>query len=385
MQAWFSAQFQPAALTAQETEHKRRLLFTILWMQLGMTALIGVIDVVAGTSTRGIVLVLAAAAAVPGLLLNRRGHYVLAAGLSTLIVLVIIDVILYTAGGIRDRIIVAVPIFVMLGPLLFSRDSLPYFGLAAIGSVIGLGWIQMTREPPPIAARTLEDVVVICLMTVGAGLIVWLAIGGLEDNLRRARGSEIELKEAYDHTLEGWSKALGYRDFETGGHAHRVVKLCMRLAREWSFTADGLAHIYRGALLHDIGKMAVPDHILLKSGPLSASEWKVMKQHPVVARELLAKIPYLRPALSIPVYHHERWDGKGYPRGSRGSRIPLEARIFAVADQYDALTSDRPYRRAWPRRKALDYIRENSGRRFDPQVCDTFIRLWEAGVFGEAA
>lgn len=385
MRAWFKAQFGPVAMTAQELAQKRRLLFGILWMQLGMTALIGIVDLTIGTWSRGLLLMVAAAAAVPCILLNRRGHYILAAGLATAVVLAVIDVILYMAGGIHDRVIAAFPIFVMLAALLFSRRSLPYVAIAAIGSVIGLGLMEMSRQPPAVAAQTLEDTAVICLMTIGAGLIVSVALGGLEENLRRAHDTEIELRKAYDRTLEGWSTALGYRDFETQGHAQRVVKLCMRLAKEWAFSQDRLAHIYRGALLHDIGKMAIPDQILRKSGPLSSSEWKVMKQHPVVAGEMLGKIPYLRPALSIPVYHHERWDGKGYPRGARGSRIPLEARIFAVVDQYDALTSNRPYRRAWPRRKALEYIRENAGRKFDPQVCEAFIGLWEAGVFGEAA
>lgn len=385
MRAWLSAQLQPTALSAPETDRRRRLLFTILWMQLAMTALIGLVDVLIGTWSRGVVLLLAAAAAVPAILLNRRGHYLSAAGLTTLIVLTIIDVLLYMGSGINDRIIVGIPIFVMLGPLLFSRSSLPYFGTAAIASVLALAWIQMSHELAPSATKILQDAIVICLMTVGAGLIVWLAIGGLEENLMRARRSEIDLTDAYDRTLEGWSRALGYRDLKTGGHAQRVVRLCMRLAEEWAFTADALAHIYRGALLHDIGKMAIPDQILRKSGPLSASEWKVMKRHPVIAQEMLRGIPYLQPALGIPLYHHERWDGTGYPRGSKGLRIPLEARIFAVVDVYDALTSHRPYRRAWSKRAALQYIQKNAGRKFDPQVCETFVRLWQAGMFGHAA
>ena len=156
----------------------------------------------------------------------------------------------------------------------------------------------------------------------------------------------------------------------------------MRLAQEWGFGPQEMSHIRRGALLHDIGKMAIPDDILFKRGRLTVSEWKVMKQHPVVAERLLRQIPYLRPALNIPAFHHERWDGTGHPKGAKGKRIPIEARIFAVVDQYDGLTSDRPYREAWTRRKVLRFIQANAGRTFEPDVCATFVRLYEARVFG---
>jgi HD-GYP domain-containing protein (c-di-GMP phosphodiesterase class II) len=186
------------------------------------------------------------------------------------------------------------------------------------------------------------------------------------------------LMMAYDNTLEGWSRALDLRDRETEGHTQRVTELTVRLARALSYTTDELTHVRRGAILHDIGKMGIPDSILLKPGPLTEDEWAVMRRHPVLAHELLSPIPYLRPALDIPYCHHERWDGTGYPRGLRGDQIPLAARIFAVADVWDALRSDRPYRNAWSATQTRDYIRSLAGSHFDPNVVDLFERVYEA-------
>jgi len=165
------------------------------------------------------------------------------------------------------------------------------------------------------------------------------------------------------------------RDKETEGHTQRVTELTLKLARAMGLTNSDLVHIRRGALLHDIGKMGVPDGILFKEGPLTEEEWKIMRQHPRFAYEMLSPIEYLRPALDIPYCHHEKWDGSGYPRGLKGEEIPLAARLFAVVDVYDALTSDRPYRPAWPRQKTLEHIRQLSGSHFDPQVVETFMEL----------
>jgi putative nucleotidyltransferase with HDIG domain len=187
--------------------------------------------------------------------------------------------------------------------------------------------------------------------------------------------ANVDLTQAYDTTLEGWSRAMDLRDKETEGHTQRVTDLTARLARELGVRDADLVHMRRGALLHDIGKMGVPDGILLKPGPLTDAEWAVMQKHPVHAYELLLPIAYLRPALDIPYCHHEKWDGTGYPRGLKGEGIPLAARIFTVVDVWDALTSDRPYRPAWTRDLALDYIRQEAGKSFDPKVVEVFIRL----------
>ena len=191
------------------------------------------------------------------------------------------------------------------------------------------------------------------------------------------RRSNSDLGEAYDTTLEGWSRALELRDRETQGHTLRVAEITMMLARAAGITEDDLLHVRRGALLHDIGKMGIPDGILLKPGPLDEEEWAVMRKHTTYAHELLSPVQFLKPALDIPYCHHERWDGTGYPRGLKGEAIPLSARVFAVVDSWDALSHDRPYRPAWSSAQVRDYLREKSGSHFEPRLVDLFLAMDE--------
>jgi HD-GYP domain-containing protein (c-di-GMP phosphodiesterase class II) len=196
----------------------------------------------------------------------------------------------------------------------------------------------------------------------------------LFENLQR---SNQELMLAYDTTLEGWSKALELRDKETQGHTRRVTDLTIELARQMHIPEAQLTQIRRGVLVHDIGKMGVPDNILRKNGPLTEEEWVEMRRHPQYAFDLLHPIHYLRPALDIAYCHHEWWDGSGYPSGLKGHNIPLAARIFAVVDVWDALLSDRPYRTSWPRRKVIRYIQSLSGKQFDPEVVQVFLKMMQ--------
>jgi putative nucleotidyltransferase with HDIG domain len=186
--------------------------------------------------------------------------------------------------------------------------------------------------------------------------------------------SNFELAIAYDATIEGWSRALDLRDRETEGHTQRVTDMTLRLARNMGLSEQRLTLIKRGALLHDIGKMGIPDTILHKPEALSEAEQAIMRTHPQLAYDMLEPIAYLRDALNIPYCHHEKWDGTGYPRGLAGTQIPLEARLFAIVDVWDALTTDRPYRKSWPRKKALKYIRDEAGKYFDPQLVELFLQ-----------
>jgi HD-GYP domain-containing protein (c-di-GMP phosphodiesterase class II) len=192
-----------------------------------------------------------------------------------------------------------------------------------------------------------------------------------------------ELLHAHEATIAGWSKALELRDEETKGHSDRVKYLACHLAKLVGLPRENMSSFRRGVLLHDIGKMGIPDRILLKPGPLSDDEWVVMKTHPGLAYELLSTIPYLHDSLDVPYCHHERWDGSGYPRGLKGTEIPLAARIFSIVDVWDALISDRPYRRGWEPEKIRQYLIDNKSIMFDPELVDIYIDLIDKKLLGE--
>ena len=190
-----------------------------------------------------------------------------------------------------------------------------------------------------------------------------------------------DLSQTFEATIDGWSRALELRDFSTERHTERVVSMTMELGRKLGLAEPDLVRIKRGAQLHDIGKMGVPDSILLKPGPLDEAEWRVMRKHPVYAYELLRPIPKFNDILDIPYCHHEKWDGSGYPRRLRGSEIPLNARLFAVVDVWDALSSNRPYRTAWPQRQVLDYIQRQSNKHFEPDITNAFLDIVKGKTF----
>ncbi len=237
-----------------------------------------------------------------------------------------------------------------------------YNGQIKIGAMIIA--VKLPRE------INLEEIKLLSSITEMAGIAVHRI-----RLFEKLKASEAALVEAYDETIQGWAAALELRDQETEGHSERVTEMTLALAQQLDFSEEQLTHIYRGSLLHDIGKMGVSDTILLKPGPLDDREWEIMRRHPIYAYEVLVPIAYLKPALNIPYCHHEKYDGSGYPRGLKGKQIPLPARIFAVVDVYDALTSDRPYRKAWSRKEALEHIKKVSGTHFDPQVVELFLDL----------
>jgi len=193
-----------------------------------------------------------------------------------------------------------------------------------------------------------------------------------EQDLREAHE---RLQDAYKKTIEGWVRALDLRDKETEGHTQRVTELTVRVAQRLGFAEESLAALRQGALLHDMGKIAIPDDILLKPGPLNEAEWEKMRQHPIYAYEMLLPILHLQDALEIPYAHHERWDGSGYPRGLRKTEIPLSARLFAIVDVWDALLSDRPYRKSLQRKEVEQYLRDKAGILFDPDLVARFLKI----------
>ncbi|MBI5649162.1 MAG: GAF domain-containing protein [Chloroflexi bacterium] len=252
--------------------------------------------------------------------------------------------------------------------LLADEGFVSYYGapLIAKGQIKGvLGVFQRSRLEPN---REWLDF----FEALAGQAAIAMDSAELFEGLQRAKS---DLEMAYDTTLEGWSRALDLRDEETEGHTQRVTELTLRLAQKMGLSDPELVYIRRGALLHDIGKMGVPDQILLKPESLTDAEWTIMRKHPEYAYQLLAPIAYLRPALDIPYGHHEKWDGTGYPRGLKGEAIPLSARIFAIVDVWDALRSNRPYRAAWSEEKSRAYLREQSGKQFDPQIVAVFLAM----------
>jgi response regulator RpfG family c-di-GMP phosphodiesterase len=200
---------------------------------------------------------------------------------------------------------------------------------------------------------------------------------GLFESLQESNN---DLRNAYQQTLEGWVRMLDLRDKETEGHTQRVTILTERLARSMGVQGDALVQITRGALLHDVGKIAIPDSILLKPAGLTEQERELIRQHPIYACNMINPIEFLQPAIDIPYCHHERWDGTGYPRQLKGDEIPFAARIFAIVDVWDALTSNRPYRKALPVDEVKQRIQDDSGRHFDPQVVEAFMKMDDLSV-----
>lgn len=267
-------------------------------------------------------------------------------------------------------------LYLILFPVLSVGVARLGWVLGSVYTVFWLAWMSWSslHHYPPASYDVQQLPVRLLFMAITAGLTMRL-VARLELERGRVEEANRQLMLAYDKTLEGWARALEFHDSETEGHSQRVVEMTVRLARKMGLSEEELVHIRRGALLHDIGKIAIPAAILQKPGPLTEEEWRIMRQHPVYAYELLAPIAYLRPALDIPYCHHERWDGSGYPRGLKGEEIPLAARIFAVVDVWDALRFDRPYREAWPEELVRQYFREQAGIQFDPQVVAAFLDM----------
>lgn len=305
--------------------------------------------------------------------LNRKGQVVLAANLS-------ISFVILTGAGLSDvkymeylMVVFALPI----GISSFIIRPSSSFAFAAMTTVFYTVNSILTGYAWEYNLTAILALFALALMTWAAASLLDNTLAHNEKLVSDLKGSNSEIQSAYETTLEGWSRALEIRDRETQGHTKRVTDLTLRIAKQMGFNDEELTHIHRGVLLHDIGKLGIPDDILHKSGPLTEKEWGIMRLHPQIAYNLIHPIEYLRPALNIPRHHHEKWDGSGYPDGLKGEAIPLEARIFALVDVYDALSFDRPYRKAWEKEKVITYIKSESGKHFDPAVVEIFLNELE--------
>jgi len=277
----------------------------------------------------------------------------------------------YAGRAARERCIVFIPDLresdgFKRSKYMADEKFISYYGvpLIAKGEVIGVLEVfhRSSLEPDQEWLGFLEAIAGQAAIAIENGKLI-----------TELHSANLDIITAYDATIEGWARALDLRDRETEGHSRRVTELTVRIAHAMGMSEVEQGHIRRGALLHDIGKMGIPDNILLKPGKLNDEEWEIMRKHPVFAYELLSPIEYLRPALDIPYCHHEKMDGTGYPRGLKGEQIPLSARIFAVVDIFDALSSDRPYRPAWSREKVLAHLLSLAGSHLDTKVVELFL------------
>jgi HD domain-containing protein len=365
-------------LKAYERSQRSRTLGFIIWIALAAALILGTFDVQFKTWISVFALFGMALLCIPTLIINQRGNYILAAALLSFIVLVVITVNLYDGDGVRDPGLMAYPIFIMVGTLFFGKRAAPYFAGAAAASLAAIVLLEISGKMHPTVGPTkLSILIPMVTMLLAATSIVWVIIQNLEKYLNRAAQSEAELVKNYELTLEAWARVMEYRDRETEGHSRRLVELGTRLAVALGMSETEIVHLQRGALLHDIGKLAIPDEILLKPAALDQHEQKAMQKHPIYAKQMLAGIPFLEPSIPVAYSHHERWDGLGYPDGLKGENIPLAARLFAVVDTWDALGSERVYRPAWPPDQIAAYIKANAGVRFDPHIVQVFL-----GVIG---
>jgi hypothetical protein len=368
---WFLFSDQPAF----EWQLRERTLATVLWGIMLIGVILGLQNLYLHSWPAACLLFALSILCVLGLEINDRAHYFLVSVVTSIFILAVIFYILTKDGGIHSPSVLAYPLVITLGSLLLGKRAAPFIFLAGAGSLIVIGLFEMNGYLGTSFGTSINDLVTQIVLMGAEAFLVWITMDNIEVSLRHADESEHLLEESYHKTLEGWAKALEYRDRETEGHSRRVTSLSVQLASQLGLPESEITDLYRGALLHDIGKMAIPDAILFKPGPLNEVEWELMRMHPVYAKEMLEEIPYLRDAIAIVYYHHERWDGHGYPVGLQGEEIPLTSRIFTIVDHWEALSSDRPYRRALPKEEIVEYIRENSGIIYDPTISEVFLNM----------
>ncbi len=357
----------PQAAYAEKNQ-KARVLHFMLWALLILSLWIGVFNLSQGATAAGISLLLLGVSCFVGLYLNYLKYFKTAAFILCAQLLLTIAYILVDGAALHDPGIAAYPIFIVFAGYLFGKRGAFISTLLSVASVaaiyvLGEAGILRLAYPP-----TLERVALLSILFAAAGFLAWVIVFSSESSLAA-------VAKSYDLTLKSWAEALDARDGATEEHTRRVADLCARLAHKFGCGPEEIAAIRRGAYLHDIGKMAIPDRILLKKGHLTEDEWKVIRQHPEQANKTISAIPFLQSAASIPYSHHENWDGSGYPQGLKGEQIPLAARIFTLVDHWDVLSSDRRYRKAWPKERIRAYFQENAGKIYDPQIVSVFLPM----------
>ena len=359
-----------------ELQQQYETLNKILWVILCASIPLGGLDFFFGALAPAVVIFSLTPASLIALFLNKRGNYNLAGGLIASLLLLAIVFDIYDAGGLgTDLAVVAFPVFIAICSLLFGKRGIYIFSILTVLSILALGFLEFIGVIRGPGYTDIYDLATVVILVIGMAVVLWVLNDNNKKNLGRIEQVDETLRISYELTLESLAKALEYRDRETQNHSARVVAMTVRLAEALGLVGEDISNIKRGALLHDIGKLSIPDSILQKPGRLTEEEWAIMRTHPVKSRELLENIPFLKAALDIPYCHHENWDGSGYPQGLKGEQIPLSARIFALIDQWEALTTDRVYRKAWPYEQVIRHIQDGRDKIYDPRIANTFLKL----------
>lgn len=293
---------------------------------------------------------------------------------------VVLTINLVAEGGIHDNAMIVFPLLITITGLVLGKQYIPYLTVIILTEISILYRLIMIGRISPFGGAitvTLASYLTVIVLLLICGVVIWIAVDTLERNFARILDSEMSLRDSFDQAINGWGKTLELFDRDTEGHSIRVMELTIAMASALGIKGEAIEDIRRGALLHDIGKVGIAEDLLYKPESLTREERLEVEKHPLNAHKLLKDIPFLTQAMDIPVYHHERWDGSGYPFQLSGEEIPLSARIFALVDNWDALLSDRPYRSAWPKEQVITYIRNQSGKKFDPALVERFITLVE--------
>ena len=312
------------------------------------------------------------------LLLQNRGYYQISGLLLYLVISFILTFNISIGHAIYDEAMLAYPILIIFSGLIFGKRSaivvtgITIFQLILIFILAQAGHVQAFGGAVSV---TLEETITTLIILIATGFLVWVVIDIIENAVERISKSESDLENAYNLTLSAWAKALELRGREDPGHSGRVTALSTMLAEQMQLDPLSIKQIRQGALLHDIGKMGIPEKILLKTKPFDAAEKETLKEHTILAREIIDDIDYLNGALEIISHHHERYDGTGYPDQLKANEIPIKSQIFSIVDHWDILRNDRPCRKAWSDRQALDYILDQSGEKFNPDIVEIFSKM----------
>jgi putative nucleotidyltransferase with HDIG domain len=360
-----------------KNNQQKLTLSVIAWIILFAAIGLGILNIQYKTWTSVIALFGLALLCIPIIILNSYDYYTSSGILLSFVILIVISLSLYDGDGILDPAgILAYPICIICGSLLLGKRFVPFFLFGSVASLFTLVYFERAGYiHPTIHEARYSDLTSIIIILLVTSLIVWFIINNVEKNLERVKIANAELYKNYNLTLEAWAKVLEYRDRETAGHSARVTELSTKLAYAVGCTEEEIEQLRSGAILHDIGKLAVPDNILLKPAKLDETEIEIMQKHPLYGKQMLSGVSFLEPSIPIVYCHHERWDGKGYPQGLKEEQIPLLARIFSIVDCWDALNSDRPYRQAWSREDIVSYMKDNAGSSFDPRILERFLQI----------